>query len=412
MHSYTFSDVSAAFFSGAAQKLAAFSEVEFKIFDLEKPGVEQELEAGTFDFIIGTNVLHAVSDVRAALRNLHGLLAPGGSLIFMDTATPQLWTETVFGLTSGWWRFTDRDLRPEQPLLKRAQWETVLQETGFVETTSLPGLIGPTGGEGQIGLLARKSYEEASVPAETQLQAPEEKSWLVFADASGVGEALVSRLRELGARCRVATQGDEFRVRWQRRFYACDRERWRTGNSSSRTVQVSSPERIVYLWNLDAAIDGADMATNLDALLHLTQALESAAPAARLRLDLVTRNAQPAGNDLRPTAVAQAPSIGLMRVILNEHSNSAWRAIDLPPEPSPADAASIWSELSRKDREREIALRGEARYVRRLDRGRLSSRAVARSDPAVAFGIPRTRSSRHAPLLLRLNCRRAARVRC
>ncbi|MDB6146893.1 MAG: eryA, partial [Spartobacteria bacterium] len=58
--------------------------------------------------------------------------------------------------------------------------------------------------------------------------------------------------------------------------------------------------------------------------------------------------------------------------ILNEHSNLSWRAIDLPPEPSSADAASIWSELSRKDREREIALRGEARYVRRLDRGRLS----------------------------------------
>ena len=109
LHSYIFSDVSAAFFSGAAQKLAAFSEVEFKIFDLEKPGVEQGLDAATFDFIIGTNVLHAVRDVRAALHNLHGLLAPGGSLIFMDTATPQLWTETVFGLTSGWWLFTDRD---------------------------------------------------------------------------------------------------------------------------------------------------------------------------------------------------------------------------------------------------------------------------------------------------------------
>ena len=163
LHSYTFSDVSAAFFSGAMQKLAAFPEVEFKIFDLEKPGAEQELEAGTFDFIIGTNVLHAVSDVRAALRNLHDLLAPGGSLIFMDIATPQLWTETVFGLTSGWWRFTDRDLRPEHPLLKRAQWETALREAGFNEVASLPGLIGPTGGEGQIGLLARKSYEDAPV---------------------------------------------------------------------------------------------------------------------------------------------------------------------------------------------------------------------------------------------------------
>jgi NADPH:quinone reductase-like Zn-dependent oxidoreductase/SAM-dependent methyltransferase/acyl carrier protein len=372
LHSYTFTDVSAAFFSGAAQKLAAFSEVEFKIFDLEKPGVDQELDAGAFDFIIGTNVLHAVRDVRAALHNLHGLLAPGGSLIFMDTATPQLWTETVFGLTSGWWRFTDRDLRPEQPLLKRAQWETMLRETGFVKTASLPGLIGPTGGEGQIGLLARKSYEEPSVRAETHLQAPEEKSWLVFADASGVGEVLVSRLRGLGARCRVATQGNHFE------FQGDDAFTLRPGTLEDwqqfvKECQVSLPERIVYLWNLDASINGADMATNLDALLHLTQALESAAPAARLRLDLVTRNAQPAGNDLRPTAVAQAPSIGLMRVILNEYSNLSWHAIDLPPEPSPADAASIWSELSRKDREREVALRDEARYVRRLDRGRLSS---------------------------------------
>ena len=134
----THSAMSRPVFSGAAQKLAAFPEVEFKIFDLEKPGAEQELEAATFDFIIGTNVLHAVRDVRAALRNLHGLLAPGGSLIFMDTATPQLWTETVFGLTSGWWRFTDRDLRPEQPLLKRAQWETVLRKTGSLKRLRCP----------------------------------------------------------------------------------------------------------------------------------------------------------------------------------------------------------------------------------------------------------------------------------
>ena len=183
--------------------------MEFKIFDLEKPGVEQEFEPGTFDFIIGTNVLHAVKDVRAALRNLHGLLAPGGSLIFMDTATPQLWTETVFGLTSGWWRFTDRDLRPEQPLLKRAQWEAVLQETGFAETTSLPGLIGPTGGESQVGLLARKVGCRKSRPS-SETETPEEKSWLVFTDTSGVGDALISRLREFGARCRVVRRGESF----------------------------------------------------------------------------------------------------------------------------------------------------------------------------------------------------------
>ena len=76
---------------------------------------------------------------------------------------PQLWTEVVFGLTPGWWRFTDRDLRQEHPLLGRSQWESVLREIGFAETITLPGLVGPEG-EGQIGLLARKSWQK---PAET-----------------------------------------------------------------------------------------------------------------------------------------------------------------------------------------------------------------------------------------------------
>ncbi|HEX4640358.1 MAG TPA: acyltransferase domain-containing protein, partial [Chthoniobacterales bacterium] len=63
LHSYTFTDVSAAFFPGALQKLAAFPEIETKIFDLEKPAAEQGFEPGSFDFVIGTNVLHAVADV-------------------------------------------------------------------------------------------------------------------------------------------------------------------------------------------------------------------------------------------------------------------------------------------------------------------------------------------------------------
>jgi hypothetical protein len=102
----------------------------------------------------------------------------------------------------------------------------------------------------------------------------------------------------------------------------------------------------------------------------LTQALESQRPSGPLRLELVTRNAQPAGRDPQPTSVAQAPSMGLVRVILNEYPNLAWRLIDLPPLPSATEANSLWNEICRKDAEREIALRGDARYVRRLDRGR------------------------------------------
>jgi NADPH:quinone reductase-like Zn-dependent oxidoreductase/acyl carrier protein len=59
-----------------------------------------------------------------------------------------------------------------------------------------------------------------------------------------------------------------------------------------------------------------------------------------------------------------------MRVILNEYSNYICRGIDLPPVPSHADIGLVWTELLRSDSEREIAFRGEARYVQRLDRGR------------------------------------------
>ena len=383
IHSYTFTDVSAAFFPGAHQKLSEFPEVETKIFDLEKPASEQGFEPGSFDFVIGTNVLHAVADVRAALRNLHDLLAPGGSLVFMDVATPQLWTEAVFGLTSGWWRFTDRDLRPVHPLLGRSQWETLLRESGFSETASIPGLMGPYG-EGQIAIFARKAWQTPAT-AEEAVEIPTEKSWLIFADKGEIGRSLADRLRKLGVRCRVArkgtaysaTQSDIFTLRaeapedWQQLFAACAGE--------------AEPERIVYLWNLDIH-PGEDAAMGTDALLHLVQTLATARPNSKLRIDSITRGAQAVGRDVRPTNVTQAPAIGLLRVIFNEYPNYTCRGIDLGPMPSPADVSLLWNELLRSDDpEREVAFRGEARYVQRLDRGR--GRAERTLDPTVPLRL-------------------------
>ncbi len=364
LHSYTFSDVSAGFFSAAAQKLAAFPEVEFKVYDLEKPAAAQDFAAGSYDFIIGTNVLHAVADVRATLRELHGLLAPGGSLVFMDTASPQLWTETVFGVTSGWWHFTDRDLRPEQPLMQRATWERALREAGFEETASLPGLMGPVG-EGQVALFARKAFTPSvqSVPSVDLDPA----SWLIFADSTGVGEALATRLRAAGSEVRVATRGAKFAASKSGDFTL----RAESRQDFDQLFAACAPQRIVYLWPLDepTQLAAGEQAMGTDALLHLTQAAEHAMPMAKLRLDLVTRGAQAVGREKPPTAIAQAPAIGLFRVILNEHPNFVCRGIDLPPTGDAADAALLWPELLRAEGERETALRGEARYVQRLDRG-------------------------------------------
>ncbi|MBV8378473.1 MAG: SDR family NAD(P)-dependent oxidoreductase, partial [Verrucomicrobia bacterium] len=390
LHRYVFSDVSSAFFSGAMQKLAGFSTVDYRVFDLEKSGLGQGFEAGEFDFVIGTNVLHAVSDLQSTLRHIHELLAPGGNLMFMDVASPQLWTETVFGLMSGWWRFKDRDLRPHHPLLKRSQWEMVLREAGFAETASLPGLQGSEG-EGQMGLLARKAWHEGGSPPrsvpETPTEMPAHKSWLIFADASGLGDKLAAQLNAAGARCRVARRGDHFTMvetnavtlraealeDWKRLFHGC---------------ADAPPERLVYLWSLDVQSpdgreDGVLMGT--DALLHLVQALEELRIAAKLRIDLITRGAQPAGQARHAIAAAPAPLIGLLRVIRNEYPSLSARGIDLPPQPSPSDHSLLWSELLREDAEREIAIRGEARYVQRLARGR--SLEEERHNPTVPLRL-------------------------
>ena len=384
LHAYTFTDVSAAFFGAAKQKLATFDHVEYKLFDLEKPAVEQGFEPGKYDFIIGSNVLHAVSDIRATLQQIHLLLAPGGNLAFMDVANPQLWTEVVFGLTPGWWRFTDRDLRSHHPLLPRSQWEAVLKEVGFEATTSLPGMIGPEG-EGQFVLLARKSWQKsveiktpsADLGAQTDEQelAPAE-SWLVFADSSSLGDQLSARLRDAGIRCRIVRAGDRFAVTGTDTFTVAPEvlDDWKS--LLQECAEDAPPEHIVYFWSegvgryteQDAVLMGTD------ALLHLVQALDIVnGPTSKVRIDLVTRGAQPVGRSKHPTNVSQAPKLGLFRVILNEYPSYSGRGIDLGMEASPSDFSFLWDELARVDGEREVAFRGEARYVQRIVRGRSST---------------------------------------
>ncbi len=144
-----------------------------------------------------------------------------------------------------------------------------------------------------------------------------------------------------------------------------------------------APERLVYLWSLDEGEPGSGQDTALfgsDALLHLTQALEVLGLTTKRRLDLVTRGAQPVGRG-HVVAVGQAPVIGLLRVAANEYPNLTCRGIDLPPVASAADAVLVWDELFQKDSECEVAFRGEARYVRRIERGLARREQVL--DPAV-----------------------------
>ena len=369
LHRYVFSDASGAFFGAAQQKLAAWPEVEYAVYNLDRNPVEQDLEAGRFDFIVGTNVLHAVADVRECLRNLHGLLAPGGTLFFMDVATPRLWTESIFGLTSGWWNARDTDLRPDQPLLTRGQWEELLRETGFTEATSLPGLSGPTGGEAQIGILARKTGSAAETPAPTP--PPSDlagTSWVVFADESGVGHDLAERLRAARATCVIVMAGEAFAAASDGTITMRPGEAADWQQLAAMWTAGDGPRRFVYLWSLDEVAE-ADVTRQTDALLHFSHALDHlGVGGSGAKVDLVTRAAQPVGEKAGPVSIGAGAILGLFRVLLAEHPNMTFRAIDLPADEI-EPAALLESELRRDDSEREVAWRGEARYAQRLSRG-------------------------------------------
>ncbi len=81
--------------------------------------------------ILASNVIHATADLRQTLRHLRGLLAPGGVLLMLEVADRERWIDLTFGLTDGWWRFVDTDLRAEYPLLSRDEWIALLASEGF-----------------------------------------------------------------------------------------------------------------------------------------------------------------------------------------------------------------------------------------------------------------------------------------
>ncbi len=365
IHEYVFTDVTAGFFAAAGRKLAAFPEVVTKTYDLERPCAEQGLDPASFDIVLATNVLHAVSDIRKALGHINELLVPGGTLMFLEVATPQLWSELVFGLTSGWWQFSDWDLRRDQPLLERTQWEAVLAEA-FDEVRSLPGLRGPEGGEFQIGLIARKKagHGTSTEPvADNAIVKP--KSWLILADSGGVGDRFAERLTSVGHSCRLARMGGHFGA--VRDGFVLNADKPDDWHRMIAACTEMPPERIVFLWCLDGA-SPEHVSPAANALLHLTQALGEILPGAAIGIDVVTRGAQPAGHEDLPIDVGQAAVIGLMRVVQTEYPNFRCRNVDLPVSGSMNDDDLLWLELNADSMEREVAYRGEARYVQRIRR--------------------------------------------
>ncbi|MBS0547429.1 MAG: polyketide synthase dehydratase domain-containing protein, partial [Proteobacteria bacterium] len=151
---YTFTDVSPAFVDAAQERFGAALE-RCAPLDIERAPEAQGFVPGTFDVVVAANVLHATQDVRTSLRHAARLLAPSGALLLLEASQRSNWSDLVFGLTPGWWRFADTDLRASHPLLSAESWRDLLLER-FAEAAT----VDSPGGGAQVLAIAQAPRAE------------------------------------------------------------------------------------------------------------------------------------------------------------------------------------------------------------------------------------------------------------
>ncbi|KAH8424223.1 uncharacterized protein LDX57_001981 [Aspergillus melleus] len=126
--SYTFTDISAGFFSQAKERFKDFPGVKYETFDISADPEEQGFVAGDYDLIIASNVVHATPRISETLHNLHKLLAPGGWLFLTEVCPTVPALNYIMGILPGWW--SSEDSR-EMPMVSVAKWHQSLLDAGF-----------------------------------------------------------------------------------------------------------------------------------------------------------------------------------------------------------------------------------------------------------------------------------------
>lgn len=348
---YCFTDISPVFLARARTKFASMSSLTYRLLDIEKDPARQGFSGEQFDVVLAANVLHATADLRQSIAHARQLLAPGGLLLLVEGVRPDRWLDLTLGLTDGWWRFQDFDLRPEHPLISADAWKAVFRDAGIPTASSLGYRLQEGTTSQQMVLVA-----QAPSPVPQKNTPASQRHWMILADHSGVGDALHRSLSGLGQHSSI--------------LY---REQAPDIAHLFRNTESDAGAHVVYLWPLDvedrspedAMTEGAEICTNT--LLHTMQAMQRV-PGGSLDLTIVTRGAQATPSVAPSTAGAvQSLAWGIGRVFGLESPELYGRLVDLDPSMStPAAASALLAELEAAGKEDQVAYRNGQRCVARL----------------------------------------------
>ena len=394
--SYTFTDVSNAFLGRAKEKFRAHTFVDYRLLDIGQDPQGQGFERHSYDIVVASHVLHATPDLRCTLAHVRQLLAPEGLLVLLESTAPRRFLDLTFGLTDGWWGFTDSDVRPSSALLPAERWNQLLEDTGFAEAASVGEQV--QGHEsGAAVIVARAPRIDGAASA-----APADRpTWLLFADDDGSGDRLARTIRARGESCALVVKGKSFRVVDEDRIEMDPLQPDEYGRVIEFALAPARPpcRGVVHLWSLDERMSGHDDPAEIDraqqracgSALSLVQALATSGVESLPRLTLVTRGAQPVLPDASPVELSGATAWGLGRVVAREHPELHCTCIDLDPQNRAADdeLEALWDDvLTAGTDEDQVALRQGQRFVPRLahsETGSPPANAAATYSPDAAY---------------------------
>jgi acyl transferase domain-containing protein/NADPH:quinone reductase-like Zn-dependent oxidoreductase/acyl carrier protein/phospholipid N-methyltransferase len=384
MTEYVFTDVSPLFLSRAEQKFFDYPFVQGKVLDIERDPGPQGFEPGSFDVILASDVLHATRDLRCSLKNVKQLMAPGGVLLLLELAQVHGGTALIFGLTDGWWRFRDRDVRPDQPLLPGKRWVELLLECGFTDAVGYQegAEVGHTRRSLVVARAPRSMVETRDSPEGSRT--PKKGTWLVLEDQGEIGRRMARRLEGAGCRVVRVRRGPAFRQAGGNgfRIHPGLRGDFLRMVEAVRQTRPEGLAGVLHLWNLDIPMPGSGASGRVlkeaegagcHSLLYLVQALGEQFPVEQWpMLCLVTRDAQVARPMEKPNPL-QASSLGVGRVIANEYAGARVKLVDLGHGSAHQQAGWLYEELCAADREDEVVWRSEGRSASRIARTSLAA---------------------------------------
>ncbi|NJR16078.1 MAG: SDR family NAD(P)-dependent oxidoreductase [Calothrix sp. CSU_2_0] len=340
---YFFTDVSPLFLSKAQQRFAEYSSVNYQLLDIEKSISSQGFTENSFDIVIAANVIHATQNLQQTVTNIKQLLAPAASLVLLEGVYPVRWLDLIFGLTEGWWRFEDEELRPDYPLISAEKWQKLLMDGGFDDCV----LLNSPGDN-----FAESLHQQAVIIGKIPIYSVPEY-WIILADKQGVGQHLATSLQAKGKNCQLIF-------------------------TDSDLPKDISPSHLINLWGLDVP-DTDNLTTEslhesektlYDSVMNWLPKLISLPTPSQwwhITQGAVITGLENSGNLDNNLGLAASILWGIAKVIRLEHPELQCHCLDLDSGYSPQQKVDILlQELIVNSPEEDIVWHGNNRYVARL----------------------------------------------